>query len=445
MRVNIRKAIKKFSTVNFGLRKFWVFPFLVWTLMISVSLLWNLFSLRQNMLNSFKYEAQTIGATALATIMWTAQHERVYVPLTEWIPMEPFFKYLPDREITALDGLRFTQVSHALISRQIAEHALFQGLDHKSIRMTSLQPLNPVNTPNEWERTALKVFEEGQTEKFAIVDKNSGEAFKYMMPLKAKMECLKCHHGFKVGDIMGGVSITEPAAFRLAMIKPQIISMSVTHAGIFVIVAVVILYLLSNLRRQWFNLDQLNGDQRKLIVRLAESENKLKEMAVTDELTGLRNRRGFFLLAEQQIRSVNRQKEKINFIFIDVDGMKLVNDKYGHSEGDKSLTATASILKSTFRESDIIARIGGDEFAAIITSVDETIGCDIVSRLYENLDLHNAAAKNPYKLSFSAGIVPYDPDNPCSIEDMLIRADELMYEKKRDKPHCRITCDTGTS
>ncbi len=436
MREKLKNAMKSISVSGFGSRKLWVIPLLAWMLLASASLLWNLYSLRQNTLNAFMYEAQTLAGVALSTIMWTAQHEQVYVPLTEWIPLEPFFADLPEREIVTTDGLKFTQVSHALISRQVAEQALLHGWDQKFIRMTSLQPLNPVNTPNKWERAALKSFKNGETEKFALIEDEAEDFLKYMMPLRAKLECLKCHLGYREGDLLGGLSVSEPAASRLAMVRPQIISMIATHTGIFVLVAVTMLFLLSHLRRQWLDLDQSNNKQKKMIVKLAESEAKLKEMAVTDELTGLKNRRGFFLLAEQLIKAANRQKTKIWFIFIDVDGMKSVNDKYGHSEGDESLTATANILKNTFRESDVIARIGGDEFAAIVASAGENSGDAILGRLQENLDLYNASIIKPYRLSFSAGIIYYKPsEEPCSIDGLLKKADELMYKNKRCKTY----------
>jgi diguanylate cyclase (GGDEF)-like protein len=446
MSENIRKEKKNIFINCLGSRKFWGIPLLVWALLAFLSLLWNLYSLRQNTLNAFKYEANTLAGVALSTIMWTSQHDRVYVPLTEWIPMEPFFADLPDREVVTTDGLRLTQVSHALISRQIAEQALLHGWEQKSIRMTSLQPLNPVNAPDDWEKDALKSFNNEQTEKFTLIEDESGLQLKYMIPLRAKAECLDCHVDHREGDLLGGLSISEQASTRIAMIKPQVISITATHAGIFVIVAAVMLFLLSYIRRQWLNLDQLNGEQKKMLIKLAESEAKLKEMAVTDELTGLKNRRGFLFLATQQIKEANRNQARIWFIFIDVDGMKTINDTYGHSEGDKALIAAANIIKNTFRESDVSARIGGDEFVVIITGTTEVNGGAIIERLQKNLHCYNNAAKNPYRLSLSAGIVDYDPGkNPCSIEALLKKADELMYENKRSRTFCRNNCSMGMS
>jgi len=446
MREKLRKAKKYISVGCLGSRKFWGFPLLAWTLLATASLLWNLYSLRLNTLKAFIYEAQTLAGVALSTIQWTAHHERVYVPLTEWVPMEPSFAALPEMEVVTTCGLRLTQVSHDIIIRQVAEQAHFHGWGRKSLRVTSLQPLNPVNAPDEWESGTLKQFEDGQTERFALIGGGPDALLKYMVPIRATATSLQYPQGYRVGDLLGGLSIREQAASRLAMIKPQIISIIATHAGIFVVVAIAMLFLLSRLRRQWLNLDQLNNEQKKMIVKLAEGEARLQEMAITDELTGLKNRRGFFLLAEQQIKAANREKTKVGFIFIDVDGMKSVNDTYGHSEGDKSLTATANILRNTFRESDIIARIGGDEFVVVITGTAEINGCAIIDRLQENLDFHNTATKNRYRLSLSAGIVYCDPgEKPCSIEALLKKADELMYESKRGKTHCRDNCKMGTS
>ena len=112
MREKLRKVKKYISVGCLGSRKFWGFPLLAWTLLAAASLLWNLYSLRLNTLKAFIYEAQTLAGVALSTIQWTAHHERVYVPLTEWVPMEPSFAALPEMEVVTTCGLRLTQVSH---------------------------------------------------------------------------------------------------------------------------------------------------------------------------------------------------------------------------------------------------------------------------------------------------------------------------------------------
>ena len=120
-------------------------------------------------------------------------------------------------------------------------------------------------------------------------------------------------------------------------------------------------------------------------------------------------------------------------LYADIDNLKEINDTFGHKEGDAALIETANILKSNYRESDIIARIGGDEFVVIPVG---TAGDDIekiVDRLKKSLEIYNSERKHEYRLSLSIGVTYYDPENPFSIEELLIQADKLMYEHKKNK------------
>lgn len=162
-------------------------------------------------------------------------------------------------------------------------------------------------------------------------------------------------------------------------------------------------------------------------------ENELRLMSLTDELTGLNNRRGFMLLVEQQLKVVRRLGSELAILFIDMDGMKWINDTYGHKEGDRALADTATILRETFRDADIIARIGGDEFVVVVTDADGVADEELLQRLHYTAALHNDANPKPYQISLSAGIVRYDPLNHEAIETLIDRADKLMYEEKNRK------------
>ncbi|MBI5640629.1 MAG: GGDEF domain-containing protein [Nitrospirae bacterium] len=162
-------------------------------------------------------------------------------------------------------------------------------------------------------------------------------------------------------------------------------------------------------------------------------EEELRALSLTDELTGLYNRRGFFALTEQQLRIANRLKKGIFMLYADLDGLKSVNDSLGHQEGDQMLIETAAALKESFREADIVARIGGDEFVVLPIGTHE-VGFDIVSkRLQKNLDIRNELKKIGYTLSLSIGIAHYDPEKPCTIDELLAQADRAMYEQKKKK------------
>jgi two-component system cell cycle response regulator len=162
-------------------------------------------------------------------------------------------------------------------------------------------------------------------------------------------------------------------------------------------------------------------------------QEKVRTMAVTDELTGLYNRRGFFSLAEKLLQLCKREKKGIFMLYTDLDGLKKINDTFGHKEGDMALIDIANILRNNYRESDIIARIGGDEFVVIPIGTTEDSAKIATSRLQKSIEIHNSEINRSYKLSLSFGIAYYDPENPCSIDELLVQGDKLMYEQKRHK------------
>jgi len=171
----------------------------------------------------------------------------------------------------------------------------------------------------------------------------------------------------------------------------------------------------------------------KDISELKSMEEKLRALSLTDELTGVYNRRGFFTLIEHLLKMSKRQKKGIFMLYVDLNDLKVINDTLGHQEGDLALTDTATILKENYRESDVIARIGGDEFVVIpVGTTDDSIEI-IITRLQKAVEVHNSKRIRSYKLSLSAGIAYYDPEYPCSIDELLIQGDKSMYEQKRHK------------
>jgi len=156
------------------------------------------------------------------------------------------------------------------------------------------------------------------------------------------------------------------------------------------------------------------------------------EMATTDELTGISNRRGFDVLSGQALAMCQRGEQPASVVMIDMDGFKAINDRFGHEEGDRALVAFARILRSTFRESDVIGRLGGDEFAALLTRTDAASACDAERRLREAVDAHNASSPAAYSLDYSAGVEAIDAGSTCA-SDALRRADEGMYARKLAK------------
>jgi diguanylate cyclase (GGDEF)-like protein/PAS domain S-box-containing protein len=185
-----------------------------------------------------------------------------------------------------------------------------------------------------------------------------------------------------------------------------------------------------------------NGEEKlkKVLVKLKvsdlERQKVIKELqthSITDDLTGLFNRRGFFTIATEYLKLASRNKTKMFLLFLDMDLLKNINDTFGHHVGDAALIKIAEILRQTFRDSDIKGRMGGDEFT-VLTIDSNLAGAEMaIGRLEKNIAEFNSANDAPFKLAFSTGVSCFDPEYPSSIEDLIVRADKLMYEKKRQR------------
>jgi diguanylate cyclase (GGDEF)-like protein/PAS domain S-box-containing protein len=162
-------------------------------------------------------------------------------------------------------------------------------------------------------------------------------------------------------------------------------------------------------------------------------EDELRNISLTDELTGLYNRRGFYALVEQEMKMANRLRKGIYLLYADLDGFKTINDTLGHKEGDKVLVHTARILRETFRNSDIISRLGGDEFVVVPIGTGGDNVDIVAERLQKNLDLYNLSPGLNYAISMSVGLAYYDPEAPSSIDELLAIADKSMYDNKRSR------------
>lgn len=163
-----------------------------------------------------------------------------------------------------------------------------------------------------------------------------------------------------------------------------------------------------------------------------QAEMEGRQLSLTDELTGLHNRRGFFLLAEQQLKTAHCMKVFCWVIFIDLDGLKLINDTLGHDMGDALIVDAAQLLKQSFPNSDIVARLGGDEFIVFISSYFQDAD-SIQACLQANIANFNQQQNRSYELSMSIGIERYSPESNMSLEELIARSDELMYAHKHLK------------
>lgn len=181
------------------------------------------------------------------------------------------------------------------------------------------------------------------------------------------------------------------------------------------------------------NLAERVKELEAAILQRERAEQAMRDLALHDDLTGLYNNRGFYALAEHQLKSIHRLGVSSLLIYADIDGLKKINDTFGHTEGSLAIAKTADILRQTFRASDIIGRVGGDEFAIMAQAVSIQDMDTITAHLQENLLTHNEQSNRGYQLALSLGAVNIDPDTDSSLDQLIAQADKMMYDQKRRK------------
>ena len=169
------------------------------------------------------------------------------------------------------------------------------------------------------------------------------------------------------------------------------------------------------------------------LAEMVEGELAALQLATTDELTGIPNRRGLLMLAQNSISICRRNRIPASLVYCDLNGFKAINDTLGHAEGDKALKAFASCLSSSFRDTDLVARLGGDEFVVLLTNASATEAALVLEGFRTQLEIHNRKAQKGYNLCFSGGVVEFDPDEHWSIEGWLEQADSKMYLAKNEE------------
>ncbi len=178
----------------------------------------------------------------------------------------------------------------------------------------------------------------------------------------------------------------------------------------------------------------------KLYQKVSELETaneRLRTLSLTDELTGLNNRRGFMILATGLLKFAQRANHPLCLLYIDMDRLKYLNDTFGHAQGDAALNEFARILTDTFRDSDVIARLGGDEFVILTIDATESDLHNIQTRLQNNVAAYNLRSTNGLTLSFSLGVIQVDINASITMEGLLSQADAAMYKHKQSRK--RIT------
>jgi len=198
--------------------------------------------------------ARNMFRMVVLTRSWNSSHGGVYVPVTPKTQPNPYLD-VARRDVTTTDGQALTLVNPAYMTRLIAEMA--ESDSGAIFRLTSLRPIRPQNAPDEWERAALLSFENGNKEAIAVTKDASVEQLRYMAPLLVQQTCMACHarQGYKVGDVRGGISVSQRYAPIEAATRAGVEQARLTYGSVFVLVTVLGWLLLELLRRRWLDLD----------------------------------------------------------------------------------------------------------------------------------------------------------------------------------------------
>jgi diguanylate cyclase (GGDEF)-like protein len=363
-------------------------------------------------------ESRSFADLIIAARAWNAEMGGVYVPTSDRVKTNPYLIELgidPDDSLT--DGTPVTLRNPAAMTREIGEvlRRSDRGVDFK---LTSLDPVNPDNAPDPWERKGLNALERGRTEVWSDpASDDMREGFRYMRALRVDESCLPCHaaSGYQVGDIRGALSIRQSYAATELAIERNRMRLALTAS--IVLLGILIAALVAT---------------RWLEKQLAEANRRLELMANTDTLTGLWSRRYMFERLTQELESARRQGHAVGIMLIDVDHFKRINDRFGHAAGDEVLRRISSTLKDAVRTYDIAGRVGGEELLVISPGIDSEPLAALAERvraLIEVADVCNQCADESPTVSIGTALArpqqhEEDPDS------FMARADAAMYAAK---------------
>ena len=359
----------------------------------------------------------TIGRDILYR-QWNAFHGGVYVPVTEASPSNPYLspEIVPERDEVTLSGRRLTMINPAYMTRQVYE--LARERHEVSGHITSLNPINPANQPKAWEAAALEALRPVGDEYVEFAEEDGERVLRMLLPLRTEKSCLRCHagQGYVEGDLRGGISVTIPVEAYHGLARWSHRAISLTHLAIWLVGMLGIFWGYKMMAP-------------KEAARLA-TEREIIKLAHFDALTGLANRTLFQEHFRHALTIAQRRGEKVALLYLDLDQFKPINDRYGHEAGDAVLREVAARLRVCVRESDMVARVGGDEFVILLEGLaDRQQAGQVAEKVVQALQEPFGDKGNSCVIGASIGISCF-PEDGTEHETLLQKADAAMYEVK---------------
>lgn len=238
-------------------RWWWLLAF--WAALAGASYWWRLHELQTHAFDMASQRGRLVFEMVETTRLWAANHGGVYAPVTDATPPNPYLK-VPEKVITTPSGKALTKINPAYMTRQLGE--LLTAASDLRIHLTSLNPINPGNVADDWERVALEGFETRRTPKVSIVGSGSTAVFRYMAPLEVKSPCMACHEtqGYRLGDVRGGISVTFPSSYVLDIIDKHKRDYLIIHLIAFALLSGISLLALSLIRHHVLALENAHTE-----------------------------------------------------------------------------------------------------------------------------------------------------------------------------------------
>jgi diguanylate cyclase (GGDEF)-like protein len=382
----------------------------VWTGILFGLYHWASHAERDHLSKLASLRAESVANHTQALRGWIGGHGGVYVEMTAGEELSYLAGSLPESEVATPSGRKLRLLSSSAVLGKISKEFKSGSGDH--VRLTSKQPMNPGNVPDEWERQALDALEGGAKKVEAVVDSEGGGMFRLMYPMVLQDRCLRCHDYLAAAPtrIVGGLSVTVDKAPYDRQYDTVLRQLSLGYTGIWLVGIVGI------------------GSFGTFGSRMLR---RIEYASTHDGLTGLKNRLEIERHLAAECQRSERYRNQLAVMMLDMDHFKRVNDSHGHQVGDETLRVVAETIRTTMRRTDIAGRFGGEEFLVLATETSPEGALTLAQRF--QAAIKGAAVPLPggdtLSLTVSIGVCSVSPERRTPA-DLIQGADEALYRAK---------------
>ncbi len=423
------------------------------------------------------HQAQSLYRQIVLARHWNASYGGVYVRKLPGIETNPFLNQVgpgegkPSRvipEIRDEQGNVYTLKNPATMGRELSE--LAEKFSEIRFRLTSLRPVNPANTPDDFERRSLERFAAGTKETSEFSQISGKQYFRYMAPVYVEESCLQCHgfQGYKTGEVRGGISVSLPMEnevlefmeskshfiFFASLILVLVVA-TIIISSYFIIMRplrAMTIYAGNLGKRQSLpaqmalrhdevgllakELNSANAALHAQKVQIQQKSQQLEHESRTDMLTDLYNRRHLFSEGARLYDRWVHEGVEVAILVIAIDHLKGINDAHGHDAGDHILVEVARILRQQCRPQDMVARYGGVEFIIMLEAPAHGDGERFATRIYQSITKHAIKHKGN-EIAITVNISVVQGRDLGDLDTALRKADETLY-RAREAGHNHI-------